>query len=318
MDDKQEPLLSICIPTYNRCKKLSYCLQSIYESIIFSHAEKEVEVIISDNCSVDSTFIVAKQFLDINKCFKYYKNDQNLGFNKNMFLLTDNYAKGIYCWLIGDDDLIVPNALSILIPLLREKKAQYISLGYKFISENDINHLPSIKVSTVDSKLYPFSLSIDKNAVSGNIMATFMSVSIFNLDIFKLYDKSAFGSESWVSCKDTFPNGYLLNKLFAKEKNTYSITCPIICIVPDKKDWDDKLKLANTRYLPELFNLSLKFGCQKKNLKNNKKIIFLNNIYVFLSDIKNKKLNFKALSNCFLFFDFTYFFSHINRQKKES
>ena len=45
------PVLSICIPTYNRCEYLMNNLQHICE-----HQEYDFEIIISDNASTDDTY----------------------------------------------------------------------------------------------------------------------------------------------------------------------------------------------------------------------------------------------------------------------
>ena len=53
-----KPLLSICIPTYNRSGYLEQCL----ESIVHQERFDEIEVIISDNCSTDDTEAVCKKY----------------------------------------------------------------------------------------------------------------------------------------------------------------------------------------------------------------------------------------------------------------
>ena len=50
-DRTGQPLLSICIPTYNRSEQLRRALESLVGQEGFS----EVEVVISDNCSTDGT-----------------------------------------------------------------------------------------------------------------------------------------------------------------------------------------------------------------------------------------------------------------------
>jgi len=106
--------LSICIPTYNRAGHLKNCLNSIALSNIQSVFN--FEICISDNNSSDDTESVvrsAQKSLRI----KYHKNPSNLGIPRN-FLNVVSMAEGEFVWLIGDDDLLMPNAISRLYELI--------------------------------------------------------------------------------------------------------------------------------------------------------------------------------------------------------
>ena len=117
MENKQ-PLLSMCIPTYNGGDKLEICLDKLFTSIA---GNMDVEVIVSDNCSTDNTQEIIRKY-KTNSCFRYYRNDTNVGFSGNLLLLIDNYAKGDYCWVIGDDDFLDSDAISNVIKILNSQK----------------------------------------------------------------------------------------------------------------------------------------------------------------------------------------------------
>ena len=105
---------SICIPTYNRAVHLNNCLHSII--LNKSRSAIDFEVCVSDNCSTDDTeevVRVAQASIDI----KYQKNPANLGVPRN-FLNVVKMADGEFVWLLGDDDLIMPNALEELDSLI--------------------------------------------------------------------------------------------------------------------------------------------------------------------------------------------------------
>ena len=112
-------LLSVCIPTYNRAQNLENCLNSI--KIASKKIDPSlVEICISDNASKDKTNTVVQKF---RKCLnlKYKKNKINLGIPKN-FLNVVEMAKGKFIWLIGDDDLLLPNSLKEALKLLNINK----------------------------------------------------------------------------------------------------------------------------------------------------------------------------------------------------
>ena len=108
-------LLSICIPTFNRKSSLKNCLNSILISDKFSK-NFNYEVCVSDNCSqedVTETILEFKNKLNI----VFNKNSENLGFARNAIKCI-SMAKGKFAWMIGDDDLILPNALNKIKSLI--------------------------------------------------------------------------------------------------------------------------------------------------------------------------------------------------------
>ena len=117
MESRKGPLLSICIPTYNRSKSLRICLLSILSQT--KGYEEDVEVVVSDNCSDDDTMQVV-EWARGHGPLRYYRNESNIGAGPNFFLLSNVLARGEFCWLIGDDDFLRKDSLSRLILALKE------------------------------------------------------------------------------------------------------------------------------------------------------------------------------------------------------
>lgn len=137
-----KPKISICIPTYNRADSLRNCLNSI--SIAEKNYAGRFEVCVSDNGSDDNTSDTVKQagqFLKIN----YHRNEKNLGIPRN-FIQVVSMAKGEFVWLIGDDDLLLPDTFDRLLPLLNDNE------GIDFFYLNSF-HLDK---SYLDSQPHPF------------------------------------------------------------------------------------------------------------------------------------------------------------------
>ena len=111
--------LSICIPTFNHSKLLDNCLNSICISYSNSKNTPNFEVIVSDNCSIDETEQVVSRYSELLPIV-YSKNGSNLGRVKN-YLNAVAKASGKYVWLLGDDDLLMPSALSIVPDLLNSR-----------------------------------------------------------------------------------------------------------------------------------------------------------------------------------------------------
>ena len=104
-------LLSICIPTFNRSEILDDTLNKLFSNPYFD--ANYIEVIVSDNCSTDSTTeVVAKYPL-----VQYYRNLENfLDYN---FTIVVGYAKGRYIKIFNDTFSFKPNALNFMIERIR-------------------------------------------------------------------------------------------------------------------------------------------------------------------------------------------------------
>lgn len=112
----KSPILSICIPTYNRSVFLKQSLDVLCHQI----NSDDVELIISDNDSPDDTKEVVGEFIKQNSRIQYFKQDTNVGASRN-FISLMNRAQGKYILLLGDDDILTDNAVSILVDILKGK-----------------------------------------------------------------------------------------------------------------------------------------------------------------------------------------------------
>lgn len=111
------PLLSICIPTFNRCRFLAELLASMAPQIATASDAPFAELLISDNASTDGTAETVAAFRSRGLSVEYHCNEANLGADAN-FLRCLSLARGKYVWVLGDDDLVMPWAIPALLSLL--------------------------------------------------------------------------------------------------------------------------------------------------------------------------------------------------------
>ena len=117
-----QPLLSICIPTFNREGPIKNLLYSILECLK-PHPEltNQIEIVISDNHSSDNTEETVKPFGKKFKKFIFSKNNENLGYANNINKAVQ-IASGKYCWLMGSDDSLTQSALSCILKEISQKE----------------------------------------------------------------------------------------------------------------------------------------------------------------------------------------------------
>lgn len=116
--------LSICIPTYNRKDKIALQLSRLFPQVS-KYSLEEVEIIVSDNCSVDGTSMVLKE-LQLSNQFELIVQEENLGLVGNLYYLFE-HAKGEYIWFLSDDDVVESDAVdSIMISIMNTNKDFYL------------------------------------------------------------------------------------------------------------------------------------------------------------------------------------------------
>lgn len=120
------PLLSIVIPTYNRADFLDYCLE-VHIPLARAH---NIQIVISDNASTDSTEMVVNKHLKEYPLIKYCRNDTNIGPDKN-FECALKYPQAEYIWLLGDTYQIPADGINYILNLIttNEKKFDAIILN---------------------------------------------------------------------------------------------------------------------------------------------------------------------------------------------
>jgi glycosyltransferase involved in cell wall biosynthesis len=148
MDKK--PLLSICIPTYNRADYLDKTIQSIVLQKEFATFPDKVELVISDNASTDNTEeIVAKYLLKYTNVH-YYKNKNNIR-DKN-FPLVLSRASGMLRKLCNDTLCYRTGVVQYLINIAEKYKDSRELLF--FMNQNPLR--PFYHRKTIYTSFEPF------------------------------------------------------------------------------------------------------------------------------------------------------------------
>lgn len=164
---ENKPILSICIPTWNRAVFLEKSLCRL--QLQLSELQiGDVEVFVSDNASEDNTKDVVDKFIKDGFLISYNRNVANIGAAAN-FLKCMKWASGKYILLLGDDDFFLDGALRIVVDTLKNNDFGLLSI-HKF---PDINGLVKYENSEV---------FLQKNSY----WITFMSTNIFLKDVVPL------------------------------------------------------------------------------------------------------------------------------------
>lgn len=105
-DSGKKIKLTIGIPIWNGSRTIKTTLDSIVGQL-----EPGVEIVISDNASTDDTAKIVQDYQRRFPQIRYFKNNDNLGFDKNVDSVVRR-ASGEFVWLFADDDFMHENAIS--------------------------------------------------------------------------------------------------------------------------------------------------------------------------------------------------------------
>ena len=133
--NKELPLVSVVVITYNSAKTVLETLESIK-----NQTYRNIELIVSDDCSKDNTVEVCKKWLEHNCKFfinsKLVKSAKNTGVAPNLNRGIKQ-SKGEWIKSIAGDDTLVSNAISTYINFVNAKKCHFCCCDLNlFTTEN--------------------------------------------------------------------------------------------------------------------------------------------------------------------------------------
>lgn len=135
---------SVIIVTYNSEKWINECINSLIEQNICF--EKNIEVIIVDNNSVDNTESICQKFIkSYPQNFKFIKNDENLGPGpaRNIGL---KYATGKYINFLDSDDYISKHSFkNVLTFFNKHENVDLIAIPIYFFENRKGSHYLNYK-----------------------------------------------------------------------------------------------------------------------------------------------------------------------------
>lgn len=223
MKNKKRKILSIVIPTYNRAKCLDNCLNSIFSQITEENKDN-IEIIVSDNCSIDNTTEIMKKYMkykDID--YKFSSNKKNLGPDYNFHKLVFE-SSGEFCWIFGDNEYINNGKLKKILDILKKN----LKLGILYLKNtknkkeieeyNDKNEFlkkVNYNITFISGIIFNRSY-LDYNFDYSKYFDRFMSYNYFYLDSLFKNEKNIICNECIFSSLYINNGGYKLFEVFGK------------------------------------------------------------------------------------------------------
>lgn len=175
MHNSFQPLVSILVPVYNVENYIHRCLESI-----INQSYENIEVIIVNDCSKDSSVKIINEILTkskTNKIIKIINHDENLGLGGARLTGLKN-TTGEWLMFVDGDDYLELDAVKKLVEFANDSNPEMIVFGYNIVyskktvkvkSDFDYkeNYIQGMllrnKCVAVWNKFYKTSLFIDNN-----------------------------------------------------------------------------------------------------------------------------------------------------------
>lgn len=123
MSGTNYPLVTVGIPTFNGAHRIEKAISSL-----LSQDYPNLEIIISDNASLDNTRELCENYSRINPRITYHRQKRNLGLLPNFEYLL-HVAKGEYFIFLSDDDALAPNILKKYVDFLENNEDHVLVCG---------------------------------------------------------------------------------------------------------------------------------------------------------------------------------------------
>lgn len=296
-------LLSICIPNYNRPTAFKNCLDSIYRSKLKS--SMKFEVCISDNDSEYNVYEFLREYKGKLR-IKLNINKKNIGVGANILKVV-SMAKGEFVWVIGNDDLILPDAILNLSKLLKRFKdidfffVNCLEGEFKdFLDKKNLQKFLKRRSLLKKSKKLKFFELIDRRVSWDFLMGLYLSVfkrKKWNKNI-KCIKKNLLLKKGVFS---TFENTCPHVKIFANSfnnSNAYFEKKPFCLTTSNEKEWNNMYNFIEIVRMPEILDFYRLSGLPLKKYLINKNFSLRNFCSYFLKiffykDSGIKYVNFK-------------------------
>ncbi len=168
--------LSLCMATFKRASFLAETLDSIVPQLSDS-----VELVIVDGASPDETKDVVQRYVSAHDNIRYYREPVNSGVDGD-YDKAVGYGRGEYCWLVADDDLLVPDAVARVVEQLEDRDPDLLVVDSEVRDVTLTRVLQPKRIKFDDTRFYG-SDDADRLLADTGDALTFIGIVIIRRDI---------------------------------------------------------------------------------------------------------------------------------------
>lgn len=265
------PLLSICVPTYNRADLLGPMLEALLPQA--ATEGDRVEVWVSDDGSTDGTRRVVESAQRLGPALCSW-NSSNTGFLPNVLKCVSSLARGEFVWVLGQHNLLMPGALRNVVEAVaahRSLDALYANFRCATFPE----HWPASAVGGYEG---PYAYLGNPETVDRPVarweelirgcsaLCTQLYAHIIRRRMWVEYWKDRPLGPPFSSALTSYPHSHMLaDTMFGRP--SYYIGAPAITIFNGTQSWTTHGAAVQLLALPELIRLYASRGLDGDRLR---------------------------------------------------
>ena len=138
------PKVSIILPVYNRERYLSAAIKSVLQQTY-----QNWELLISDNCSEDTSADIASKYAKDDKRILFWRNEENIGLFRNYNKCIEK-SSGEYIELFGADDIFEPACLERLVHVLDHNPDVSLATAARKLIDGNGQYLGTVRPYTAN------------------------------------------------------------------------------------------------------------------------------------------------------------------------
>jgi glycosyltransferase involved in cell wall biosynthesis len=242
-----------------------------------------VELIISDNHSPDETPDVVAEAME-KYPIRYHRNEENVGAIRNVLVLANELAKGEYCWILGDDDLIRPGGVAKVLETLRarpEVDFVYVSLSHLDLEEYRRCPKPAssfeIKGSLRPDNEFNENRPLERweHLIDPDISSVFLGAiqsAVVRRSVWAEHADSLVIGDTYSNLDSTYPHIVVYAKGLVG-RPAYYIGTPQIIVVDGTRDWVGYVPIIVLVRLNEALDLYQKMGVDGERIERCRKAL---------------------------------------------
>lgn len=300
---KNKPLLTLGLPVYNGKACIEFTLQSIIDALKNIQDVSLIEILVSDNMSIDKTSEVVNKFINNGMEIKYFCNEKNIGYDGNIDSIVQK-ASGKYVWFLGCGEKVKIDSLLRLIEKLNsDMEYTNVLLDFDIYDEQ--------KNIITDKRVFNFENDIlleGKNNFEYDKYGPAVSSNIVNRESWLKIIEKPFVVDGWCHIER------ILNMIALHENSkTLLLPHPYFTLYREKDGWWTKpnsylllLLLLHIKVIRSMLNIGFsKEVVNKLELKQSR-------IALLMAIVQSKeygmKVDKKVLNDMTRLFKYDYFF----------
>lgn len=265
--------VSIIVPTHNRVEKLKRALDSILKQTY-----SEIEVIVVDDGSTDSTWDILKEYQEKDKrIIPIHQENKGVSVARNVGIQK---ATGTYVNFVDDDDFIEKDIIEKLVKKIKKEKVDLLRYNCYYSTEENPKETIGNMAGYANRKVEKEQLEeVRKKIITGELPA--YSVLLFakrelflSINKGNLFDKKIRYMEDTLVYLELFCN---IQSIYFWDEPAYYYYYIPDGILREKKFYQNYLKALNLVY-PKMKTILKKYGKLSKEMFDLIDVKWLNTI----------------------------------------